>query len=142
MEKDIRDARCPKCQYVFHHNGHPIVDYLKAWASACERTAVPGLLFHDLWRSAIRNLRLAGIPENVAMEISRYRSRSVFDRYSIVGDKDLIRSWATKTFVTPPKKWKSGPHQPGRDTSDWHTLAHTGRFNRNASGRRGPVHRP
>jgi integrase len=89
MEKDIRDARFPNCQYVFHHNGHRIVDYRKAWASACKRAGVPGLLFHDLRRSAVRNMRLAGVPENVAMEISGHRSRSIFDRYSIVGGKDI-----------------------------------------------------
>lgn len=89
MEKEIRDTRFPKCSYVFHHDGHAIVDYRKAWASACKRAGVPGLLFHDLRRSAIRNMRLAGIPENVAMEISGHRSRSVFDRYSIVGARDI-----------------------------------------------------
>jgi len=89
IEKDIRDTRFPDCQHVFHHNGRAIVDYRLAWASACKRAGVPGLLFHDLRRSAIRNMRLAGVPENVAMEISGHRSRSVFDRYSIVGGKDI-----------------------------------------------------
>jgi integrase len=89
MERDIRDTQFPKCSHVFHHHGHPIVDYRKAWASACKRADVPGLLFHDLRRSAIRNMRLAGIPENVAMEISGHRSRSVFDRYSIVGGREI-----------------------------------------------------
>jgi len=89
MEKEIRDAKLPDCPYVFHHKGRPIVEFRKSWTSACKRAGVPGLLFHDLRRSAIRNMRLAGIPENVAMEISGHRTRSVFDRYSIVGARDI-----------------------------------------------------
>ena len=89
IQKDIRDLRFPHCPWVFHHEGQPIVDLRKAWASACSRAKVPGLLFHDLRRSAIRNMRLAGIPENVAMEISGHRTRAVFDRYSIIGAREL-----------------------------------------------------
>lgn len=89
MQKEIRDAKFPGCPFVFHHDGQPIVDFRKAWSSACKRAQVPGLIFHDLRRSAIRNMRLAGIPENVAMEISGHRTRYVFDRYSIVGAREL-----------------------------------------------------
>jgi integrase len=89
MEKAIRDANFPACAYVFQNEGRPLGEFRKAWASACERAGVPGLLFHDLRRSAIRNMRLAGVPENVAMEISGHRTRAVFDRYSIVGARDL-----------------------------------------------------
>jgi len=69
--------------------GKPVRDFRGTWRQACDFAGVPGLLFHDLRRTAARNLRRAGIAEGIIQRIGGWKTRSVFERYAIVTRTDI-----------------------------------------------------
>ena len=51
------------------------------------------LVPYDLRRSGSKNMRAAGVPERVIMEIAGWKTRSMFDRYGIVDERDKRKAF-------------------------------------------------
>lgn len=69
----------------------------KEWSKACEAVGLGGgrqggLIIHDMRRSAIKNLMKAGVNQKVAMAISGHKTVSVFDRYHIIDEADVVEA--------------------------------------------------
>ena len=87
-------------QYVFHRgDGRPVGDFRKAWVAACKKAAaerdrpeLARLLFHDLRRSAVRNLDRHGVSQAVGMLISGHKTAGVYRRYRITPERDIAEA--------------------------------------------------
>lgn len=112
--KRAREHRRLDQPRIFHRNGRPIGDFRKLWQKACvavelghwieDNDSLPakpkwkirrkyrGLIVHDLRRSCVRNLVRSGLSEKIAMDQTGHKTRSVFERYNIVNDRDRIEA--------------------------------------------------
>jgi len=72
---------------IFHRKGEPIREFRKSWKTAC-RLAGTRRLFHDLRRSAARNMLNAGVPQAIAMQVTGHKTDSMYRRYAIVAPND------------------------------------------------------
>lgn len=116
LRKRKTDAALGKSAETHHRVTVPIGDFRKTWwrvcvlaglgQMICRRCSQPvtvekctcktkqlkyvGLLFHDLRRTAARNYRRLGVGETVIMRIGGWKTRSVFERYNIVTQADVL----------------------------------------------------
>ncbi len=74
---------------LFEREGRPIRSFKDSWEAAVASAGMPGLRFHDLRRTGVRNLIRKGVPEEVVMSISGHRTRSMLQRYNIITSDDV-----------------------------------------------------
>jgi integrase len=118
-EHDHLKANGVICPWVFNRSnrkvkGKQITTFIKAFRAACTKAGCPGRIPHDLRRTAVRNLVRAGVPERVAMQMTGHKTRSVFERYNIVSECDLVEAAKKLNTVqpVPPASNRDG-HNPG-----------------------------
>ncbi len=81
--------------HVFLYKGKPVDDLRTGLTKACEAAGLPyghfvegGFVFHDLRHTFNTNMRKAGVPKSVIMEITGHATREMFDRYNTVDHDD------------------------------------------------------
>jgi integrase len=100
---------------IFHNGeGRHVGNFSTTWGRAL-RNANVAFAFHDLRRTAIRNMVRAGVPERVAMEISGHRTRAIFDRYNIVSGRDLDDAMAKRAVYEAEISKASGGAIKGKE---------------------------
>jgi len=86
---EVERAKGVIVRWVIHRDGDQVRDHYTAWRSACVRAGIPGVMLHDLRRSAARAYVRSGVAEAVTMRVLGHRTRSMLDRYAIVSEADL-----------------------------------------------------
>jgi len=103
---------------VFHRHGRRLVRFDTAWDEAREGVALPRLLFHDLRRSGARDCRRAGVGEDVIRRIGGWKTASMFKRYNIVDERDLVEAGERLSVSLTDAASAAPPIVPNRGCSD------------------------
>jgi integrase len=127
-----------KDNFIFtRENGERVMDPRDDWYSLCIASGlgeyVPakrangktyqryGLNCHDFRRAAIRNMTRRGVSQTVAMRISGHKTASVFRRYDISDEPDLVD--ASRKIELG--RQVSTPESPTDTKTDTATYAHS-----------------
>ena len=76
--------------WLFHRDGEPILDFDRAWRRACREAGLAGRLFHDLRRTAARDMERRGVARSVAKALIGHLTDSIYARYAILDDALLL----------------------------------------------------
>jgi integrase len=87
-------------RHAFLYRGEPVKrDFRSGLKIACKRAGITygrfkkdGFIFHDLRHTFNTNMRKAGVPESVIMEITGHSTRAMFDRYNTIDVEDTRRA--------------------------------------------------
>ena len=79
----------PDDYLITRSNGFPIRSIKGGWRDIANRAGLPGMIFHDLRRTAARNMLRTGVSASVVMEILGWKSFAMLQRYDIVSEADL-----------------------------------------------------
>ena len=80
---------------VFYRGaGNAVLEFRKSWKAACTKAGRPGLLVHDLRRSAVTAMINAKVPQLIAMQISGHKTPSMFKRYTIAVEDEMREAQA------------------------------------------------
>ncbi len=108
-QRRIKDERFPECEHVFFwhaedvmlsHGGRRTIPgarikkFAASWDKAVTAAGFPGLLFHDLRRTAERNMKKAGMDQDMRMKISGHKTPSMSTRYNIIVADDIAEEKA------------------------------------------------
>lgn len=85
--------------HVFLFRGKPVKGVKTSLVTACNKAGITygrfekgGFIFHDLRHCFNTNMRKAGVPESVIMEITGHSTREMFDRYNTVDLEDTRKA--------------------------------------------------